>query len=214
MTISRGHPSTIHQVELEPQRSVGRRGLGRRWYQRRRWPSVGLTPCSPSGPARSWASRIGASPAGASGGRVGNMWGSPAGIGVALAERERVRLGAGLKEGGLQRSVADGGVLAYELVQAAVPKHAVAVLVNVDAVRAARSLAVEEHAKGDRLVSSGREHEMRVPGRGTARDAPAGLLERDTFRLECPCAREGPQVQRQPFGELVGAVMVEPRAIE
>src|SRR3954468_13125636 len=69
-------------------------------------------------------------------------------------------------------------------------------------------------SRSTRKRIAGREHEMRVPGSETERDATAGLLERDTFRLECPRTREGPQVQRQPLGELVGAVMVEPRAVE
>ena len=40
--------------------------------------------------------------------------------GIALPERERVRLGAGLEEGDLQRSITDSVVLAHELVHAAV----------------------------------------------------------------------------------------------
>jgi hypothetical protein len=51
-----------------------------------------------------------------------------------LTEREHVRLGAWLKECDLKRPVADRIVLAYELVQAAVPEHAVPVLVGVQAV--------------------------------------------------------------------------------
>jgi hypothetical protein len=51
-----------------------------------------------------------------------------------LAERERVRLGAGLEERDLQRPLTDPVVLAYELVQAALPKHAVPVFVHVHAV--------------------------------------------------------------------------------
>jgi hypothetical protein len=49
-------------------------------------------------------------------------------------EREHVRLGAGLEEGDLQRPLPDRIRLAYELIQAAVPKHAVSVLVDVHAV--------------------------------------------------------------------------------
>ena len=51
-----------------------------------------------------------------------------------LPERERVRLGAGLEERDLQRALADRVVLAHELVQPAVPEHAVPVLVDVHAV--------------------------------------------------------------------------------
>jgi hypothetical protein len=51
--------------------------------------------------------------------------------GIALAKCERVRLGAGLEERDLQRSVADGVVLAHELVYAVFAQYAVAVLVDV-----------------------------------------------------------------------------------
>lgn len=54
--------------------------------------------------------------------------------GIALPERERVRLGAWLEERDVQRPLADRVVLAHELVQAAVPEHAVPVLVDVHAV--------------------------------------------------------------------------------
>jgi hypothetical protein len=39
-------------------------------------------------------------------------------VGIARAERERVRLGVGLEERDLQRAVADGVVLAHQLVHA------------------------------------------------------------------------------------------------
>jgi hypothetical protein len=61
-----------------------------------------------------------------------------------LAERERVRLGAGLVEADLERSLADPVVLARELVQAAVAEHAGSVLVDVAARGQGRSLAIEE----------------------------------------------------------------------
>jgi hypothetical protein len=51
-----------------------------------------------------------------------------------LSERERVRLGAGFEEGDLQRPLADGAVLAYELVHAAVAQQAGPVLGDVHAV--------------------------------------------------------------------------------
>jgi hypothetical protein len=49
-----------------------------------------------------------------------------------LPEGECVRLGAGLVEGDLERSLADSVMLSYELIQAAGPEHAVSVLVDVD----------------------------------------------------------------------------------
>lgn len=51
-----------------------------------------------------------------------------------LPERECVRLGAGLEERDLQGPFTDVVVLAHEMVQAAVPEQAVAVLVDVHAV--------------------------------------------------------------------------------
>jgi hypothetical protein len=53
--------------------------------------------------------------------------------GKGLPECEDVGLGAPLEKADFQRSVADRLVLAYQLVQAALPKHTVAVLVHVDA---------------------------------------------------------------------------------
>jgi hypothetical protein len=53
---------------------------------------------------------------------------------VGLAECEHVRFGAGLEERDLQRPLADRIVRAHELVEAAFPKHAVPVLVDVPAV--------------------------------------------------------------------------------
>jgi hypothetical protein len=52
----------------------------------------------------------------------------------ALSERERVCLGAGLEECDLERPLADGVVLAHELVHAAVSQQAVSGLVDVHAV--------------------------------------------------------------------------------
>ncbi len=51
-----------------------------------------------------------------------------------LPERENVCFGAGFVERDLERPLVDRFVLACELVEAAVAEHAVAVLVDVDAV--------------------------------------------------------------------------------
>ena len=51
-----------------------------------------------------------------------------------------------------------------------------AVLVDVHAVRRAGSLAVEEHAEGNRLARSGGQHEVRVARVEPEGDAPAGLV--------------------------------------
>ena len=101
----------------------------------------------------------------------------------------------------------------HELVQAALAEQALPGLVDVDPVRAARGLAVEEHAKGNRLSRSGRQHEMRVARVEPVGDAPAGLVEPDTLAPDRPLAGQGPVVEPQPIGELVRAALVERGAV-
>jgi hypothetical protein len=124
------------------------------------------------------------------------------GNGIALSERERVRLGAGLTQGDLQRSVADNVVVAHELVHAVVSEYAVAVLVDVHATRWAGSLAVEEHAKGDRLRCSSREHKVRVARVGPEGDASLCLVENDVLGPDRPLGGEGPRLRRRPSGSV------------
>src|SRR4051794_26156656 len=118
----------------------------------------------------------------------------------ALAEREHVGLGAGLQERDLKRPLADHVVLAYELVQAAAAEEAVAILVDVLAVRAARRLAVDEHAEGDRLSRRVIEHEVRVASVEAVGDAPAGLFEDGVLAPDRPLAGQRPVVELQAFG--------------
>lgn len=49
-----------------------------------------------------------------------------------------------------------------ELVKAAVDQCPVSVLVDIRTVRAAGRLAIQEHAEGDRVPTSGGQHEVRV----------------------------------------------------
>src|SRR5215213_4471530 len=116
---------------------------------------------------------------------------SPGWVGSALSEGEGVRVGAWLKEADLQRSVAYDVVLAHELVHAVVSEDAVAVRVDVHACRRTRRLAVEEHAKGDRLRCSSREHEVRVTRVEPEGDAPAALVENDVLGPDRPLAGKG-----------------------
>ncbi len=67
-----------------------------------------------------------------------------------LPEREHVRLGAGLEQRDLQGSFVGRVMLAYELVQAAGPEQAVPSS-STSTTGRARSLAVDEHAAGNRL---------------------------------------------------------------
>jgi hypothetical protein len=100
-------------------------------------------------------------------------------------------------------------VRAHELVQAPVPEHAVALVVDVQAVRRARSLAIQQHAERNRRSRARRQHQMRVACVEPERDAPTGLVEHDLLALDRPLAGQGPLVGAQRFRELVGVAFVE-----
>ena len=91
-------------------------------------------------------------------------------------------------------------MLAHELVQAIVAEHAGPVLVDVHAVCRDRSLAVEEHAEGDRLSRFARQHEVGVARVEPAGDAAAGPVERDLLTPDRPLAGERPVVEAQALG--------------
>src|SRR5687768_17149040 len=119
-----------------------------------------------------------------------------------------MRLGAGLKEGDLQRSVADGVVLAHELIHAVVSEQAVAVRVDVHASRGPGSLAVEGYAKRNRLRCSSREHEVRVARVEPEGDAPAGVVENHGLGPDRPLAGKGPMAEAQALRERVDATAI------
>ena len=78
-------------------------------------------------------------------------------------------------------------VLAHELVQAAVPQHALAVLVDVHATRAARSVAVDEPAEGHPLTGASWQHENAYRARGTGNEA--ARAKNSALSREPPIAR-------------------------
>src|SRR4051794_605645 len=114
-----------------------------------------------------------------------------------LPEREDVGLGPGGQEADLERPFADGLLLAHELVQAALAEQPVAVAVDVEAVRAAGGLTVEEDAERDRRLPLRREHEVGVAGMEAERDAAPGVVEGDTLAPDGPPAGQGPLVEAQ-----------------
>ena len=70
----------------------------------------------------------------------------------------------------------------HELVQAAVVEDATALLVDVDAVRTARSIAVEQDTEWDRLTRVARENEMRIARVEAEADAAVRPFKRDFLR--------------------------------
>ena len=82
-------------------------------------------------------------------------------------------------------------MLAHELVEAAVPEHAVPVLVDVHAVGRARGLAVEEDAEGDRLARPRAEHEVGVARVEALGDASVGLVGYDEASASDPPGGRG-----------------------
>src|SRR3954466_3736413 len=121
-----------------------------------------------------------------------------------LSESEHVRPGAGLVERDLERPVLDWPRLANELVHAALAEQAVPVLVDVDAVRRARSLAVEEHAERDRVPRFAVQHEVRVARVEAVGDASARLVEHDLLAPGRPLALERPLAR--PLAALVAEI--------
>jgi len=71
-----------------------------------------------------------------------------------------------------------------------------------------RVLVDGEHAEGNRLARSGREHELRVAPVETDGDASPGPVEHDTLTPDRPLAGERPVVEAQILRELVGSALV------
>ena len=75
-------------------------------------------------------------------------------VSPSLAECERIGLNAGIEELDLEVSIDDATGLANQLIHALFNRHAVAALVDVEAMRGRGRLAVERHAKADRAAGS------------------------------------------------------------
>src|SRR5262245_30689660 len=81
-----------------------------------------------------------------------------------LPEGEGVELDARIEKFDLDLAVGDGPDLPDQLMEARLGDRAVAGLVDVEPVRGARRLPVEEHAKSDRRGARRRlHHQMHVP---------------------------------------------------
>ena len=71
-----------------------------------------------------------------------------------LAECERECFDAGVEKFDLEPSIDDAAGLANQLIHALFNSHAVAALVDVEAMRGRGRLPVERHAKADRAAGS------------------------------------------------------------
>src|SRR5437667_2786111 len=114
------------------------------------------------------------------------------------SEREHVRLDPGVEELDLEQSIADRRGLVDQLIHPLVVGNAVAVLVDIDAVRAPRWLAVEVDAESHRRVRGRRpHHEMKVTGMEAIRDGANRFIEAHGNDPDRPVTRQRPLIATQ-----------------
>ena len=100
-----------------------------------------------------------------------------------------------------------------QLIQPLFGNRAVALVVDVDSVRSARRLSIDEHAKSHGGSSRCRSHdEMKIAGVKAVRDPPVGLVQHSGLFLHRPIARKGPLIESQPRGGSIDATLVQYRA--
>src|SRR5688572_10929188 len=112
------------------------------------------------------------------------------------AERQAVRLGAWVEELDLDEALVDRVRLADELIQALVGQRAVARLVDVETVRRARRLAIEQHPETHGCSSGCRAHDqVGIAGLEPERDTPAALVQHRGVLRDRPVADGRPLVE-------------------
>src|SRR5258708_13144809 len=111
------------------------------------------------------------------------------------AEGECIGLHAGIEEFDLEAAVGDRTALPHELAHPLTPDDAIALGVDIGAMAVARRLAVDRHAKADRLaVRCGAEDEMQVAGMEAIDDAPIPSVEGGMLPADPPIPAERPFV--------------------
>ena len=91
--------------------------------------------------------------------------------------------------------------------------RAVALVVDVNAVRGARRLSIDEHAKSHGRSPRRRSHdEMKIAGVKAVRDPPVGLVQHGGLLPHRPLARQRPLIEPQPRGDGIDATLVQDRA--
>jgi hypothetical protein len=133
---------------------------------------------------------------------------------TAPAEGEGVGLDARVEEGDLEGALADRARLADELVEPRFGDRAVALVVDVDAVRGARRLPVEPHAEPHGRPPCCRSHDqMEVAGVEAVGDPPVGSVQHDGLSVNRPVTSNGPMVEPQPRGDSVDLPRTQHRTV-
>src|ERR1700730_2126410 len=105
--------------------------------------------------------------------------------------REHVRLDPGVEELDLEQPIADLRGLADQLIHPLVVGNAVAVLVDIDALRAPRWLAVDADAESHRRLRGWRpQHEMKVTGMEAIPDGTTRFIEAHGNDPDRPVTRQ------------------------
>ena len=105
------------------------------------------------------------------------------------AEGESKGLHARIEKLDLEQAIGDGLGLADQLIQSLFADRTDALVVDVDAVRSARRLSIEAHAKPHGSPWRGRSHdEMEIAGMKAIGDPPATLVQRAAplFMVQSP----------------------------
>ena len=125
------------------------------------------------------------------------------------AERKHKSFHARIEKFDLELSISDGRRLSDQLIQPRCGHRAVALVVHVNAVRSARRLSIEAHAKAHGSASWCRPHdEMQIAGVKAVHDPPVGLVQHRGLFPHCPITRQGPMIALQPLGGRIDATLV------
>ena len=125
------------------------------------------------------------------------------------AERKHKSFHARIEKFDLELSIRDGWRVSDQLIQPRCGHRAVALVVHVNAVRSARRLSIEAHAKAHGSASWCRPHdEMQIAGVKAVHDPPVGLVQHRGLFPHCPITRQGPMIALQPLGGRIDATLV------
>src|SRR5262245_61444160 len=109
------------------------------------------------------------------------------------AEREREGFHVGIEKFDFELPIGDGLRLSDQLVQPLLGHLAIALFIDVASVRCAWRLSIDQHAKSHRRSWRFRAHDkMKIAGVETVGYTSIGLVQRGSFSLDGPIARQSP----------------------